>query len=167
MRGSLFAASASILILSACGAALRPEVYDEVGASKEELVEQRFEERPSAEEHAAADEIRKQLRLVENTLAALKAPNTEAWQESVKQLLLDAYDRDRSLALDTSAELKLIPCSVFRVLDERVKATPDGFHGLKLEYGFSEYGRTWQGHLLGFVESERDSAAARMDACRL
>lgn len=99
--------------------------------------------------------------------AILAVPNggTDEWDDGIRPLLLQAYDRDRSGSIDTAAEVEKIPCQVWVALDRSMTAG-GRYHDIRPIYGF-EAGYGWVGSAIGFDESVRVPADAAMAACGL
>ncbi len=87
---------------------------------------------------------------------------SDEWDRAVKQLLVGAYDTDRSGAIDGTAEVMAMPCDVFVALDEGVRQKWPA--GLRQVYGFKS-GLTWIGGALGFGEAIRSGADVKAAGC--
>ena len=95
------------------------------------------------------------LRVVMST-AGLEA-GSAGWAESVRKILLDLYDLDRSGQLDHRLELLEVPCVVWST----VEATAGGdLHVLGLGGTGAYYG-----DLVGIAETSRTEALRRLDIC--
>jgi hypothetical protein len=81
------------------------------------------------------------------------------------ELLVGAYDTDRSGAIDHAKEIKQIPCAVWGGLNAMVQEDWDGT-GARVIYGFKK-GYIWVGYALGFDEGVRAKADAAMKKCGL
>jgi hypothetical protein len=97
-------------------------------------------------------------------LDAVPSADSASWADGVKPVLVAAYDRDRSGAIDTTAELDALPCDVWTAVDRGVHRHWD--FGVWVIYGFGE-GYGWVGDALGFDEAVRVPAAAALEACGL
>ncbi len=85
------------------------------------------------------------------------------WDAATKQILLGAYDSNKSGWIDTTDELLGIPCETWSALDARVR---EGWGmGLRTIYGF-EADKIWVGGELGFAESVRSGADMRAASCQ-
>jgi len=87
---------------------------------------------------------------------------TSEWDAKVKGVMLGAYDTNGSGWIDTTAELKAIPCSVWGAMDAGVKQRFS--YGLRLIYGF-EAGYSWVGDAVGFSERVRTDGDAALVQC--
>jgi hypothetical protein len=90
---------------------------------------------------------------------------TAPWDERVQAIVLGAFDRDRSGAIDRTAEVRAITCDVWRALDE-------GVVGGQYQAGFAIiYGlptdKGWVGYVVGFDESMRPVLADQAARCGL
>lgn len=93
---------------------------------------------------------------------AVPSPIGETWTRDTRALLLDAFDRDRSGAIDADAEVSTIPCEVYVSLHKsmfRGQAL-----GLMLSFSLAK-GLPWGGHTLGFAETTRDALLGRNSSC--
>ena len=92
-------------------------------------------------------------------------PKADDWDNTVTMALVAAFDRDGSMAIDSSKELKAIGCSVWQAIDAGVQAAWDGT-GVRCIYGFGK-GYGWVGYALGIDEKLRKSADKAMAKCGL
>lgn len=94
---------------------------------------------------------------------------SDAWDEKVKKVLLNAYDLDKSGVIDSELEVKGVACEVLIALDQFVKPYDRRRSGLTWTYGFmpstARRRFTYVGHQLGFAPSMRGAAFAHMKAC--
>lgn len=109
-------------------------------------------------------------------IGALSSKATsDAWDDSVKTILLAAYDANGSGALDEVAEVQAIDCAVWTLLDTQVRATEEvSSEGrpmagpLRTLYGIAaEGGLRWVGGALGFDASVRSATSDAAEACGL
>ena len=93
------------------------------------------------------------------------AGQTGDWDTGVQSIVTAAYDLDRSGSVNTSKELKLVPCAVWSAIDRGVQGEWSGT-GMRVIYGFKK-GFIWVGYALGFDEKIRKSADKAAARCGL
>lgn len=99
---------------------------------------------------------------LEGRIEALPAPGSDAWDRSVRTLLLGVYDLDDDEQIDAGQELKSVSCAVWRAIDAGVQSGWGS--GLVDVYGFAP-GTQWAGEGIGVPVSAREAAAAALEAC--
>lgn len=82
---------------------------------------------------------------------------------AVAETLVAAYDIDSSGSINTSKEVKQIPCAVWSTLDQEVR-TNGGAAGVRALYGFAKR-LIWSGYALGFDEKVRKTTDAAIAKC--
>lgn len=98
--------------------------------------------------------------VVDGLKMASRAPDFDA---AAAEVLVAAYDSDGSGSINTTKEVKQIPCAVWGTLDQEVQAAWSGT-GVRTIYGFSKK-FIWVGYALGFDEKVRKKADAAMAKC--
>ena len=101
---------------------------------------------------------------VATQIAALPNPASSEWDESVKKIVVAAYDANGSGMLNTADEISAVPCDAWKAMDDGVKATY-GF-GIRTIYGFEE-GYSRVGSAVGFDEGLRAKADKALVGCGL
>jgi V8-like Glu-specific endopeptidase len=96
--------------------------------------------------------------------AALRALPAADWDAGAATALIGAYDADRSGALDTTSEIGAVPCDVWKLIDDKVRA--EWSHPLDTVYGFAP-NLIWVGSLIGVQERARQPAHDALVRCGL
>lgn len=84
------------------------------------------------------------------------------WDNAVAPIMTGAYDHNGSGAIDTSSEVRAVPCAVWHALDAGVLQSWD--YGVRTIYGF-EADYSWVGGAIGFSETVRAEADALLVVC--
>jgi hypothetical protein len=100
---------------------------------------------------------------VVDAMRAFKLPTLSAWEDEVRALWLEAFDRDDSLALERADEVLAIPCDAWRMVAARV-ASDTGAPWMRW-YGLVE--GAWEGERLGLRIPAQAAVARRLTQCRL
>ena len=108
----------------------------------------------AADNSAAADLIR-----------SAAGGGSSTWDGIVKSVLLERFDKNGSLSLDTSQEVAYLSCDTWWAIETSLL---DGgqYEKVRQIYGFTE-GYIWVGGELGFDEAMRATADAAMAECSL
>ncbi len=89
---------------------------------------------------------------------------SKSWHDAVRQRLVSEYDRNQSRTLDTSEEIRSIPCQVWRSIEASYEAGGLGVTMTRL-YGFD--GSEAPANTLGVTHEMRGYAYDRMTGCGL
>lgn len=98
-------------------------------------------------------------------IRALPSPGSEPWDESVRGVLVAAFDQNGTATLDQPGELAGVGCAGWKVIDELVRQRWPA--GLYQTYGFALGDDAWLGGALGIDPSLELAAAAVLDRCGL
>jgi len=106
--------------------------------------------------------------LSELTKRILRIPNggSDTWDVKVAPMIVKEFDVNKTNSIDTSVEVKSIPCEVYLALDHSVKNGRGAVSSLRNTYGFSP-SLHWIGNALGFDETVRADTDARLRYCGL
>ncbi|MDY0059268.1 MAG: PEGA domain-containing protein [Myxococcota bacterium] len=83
------------------------------------------------------------------------------WDNAVKPLLIQAYDKDGSGAIDSATETNAVPCKVLQALNDKIRDGRGQISSLRGTYVANIY----LGYLIGFGNNQRDTLLARIDSC--
>lgn len=96
------------------------------------------------------------------SIRSFSGGGTSEWDAQVKGVMLGAYDSNGSGWIDSTAEVKAIPCGVWGAMDAGVKQRFS--YGLRPIYGF-EAGYSWVGDAVGFSERVRTDGDSALVKC--
>jgi hypothetical protein len=96
-------------------------------------------------------------------LVAVSEPGTTAWDKGVQAVLIDAYDLDRSGAIDRPEEVGAMSCLVWTTLDVRLRSAGHP-EGVVATYGLGA-GDAWAGDSLGLAKAIRPAVQSALDRC--
>ncbi len=100
------------------------------------------------------------------SLQALTDGGSDAWDRVVGLGLLAAHDADRSGLLDTPAEIRAVPCGVWKAVDDGVRQNWPG--SFRQVYGVHPDPQlTWVASALGIDESQRVELDTLLASCGL
>jgi hypothetical protein len=97
-------------------------------------------------------------------LQALRGAKAAAFADGAREILLAAYDADRSGTIDTLTELDAVGCDIWASLD--ASSVQAWGLGLRVIYGFDPEG-DWVGDALGFAGELRTAARVATAACEI
>ena len=117
---------------------------------------------------SAADQTKRGMDVLAVVDSIKKTPDvgSSAWNRNIKSILLSAYDlRERGI-LDTPEAVNLVPCEVFRAINDEIARRL--FTHLYYRYGFMPDGDAhYAGDELGFSEAMKPTTVKRMKECGL
>jgi hypothetical protein len=93
--------------------------------------------------------------------AARGDSKADDYDAAVSAAMLATYDADGSGVINKPKELKAIPCTAWRALDDSVRAGWDG-STLRVIYGFQRE-MIWVGYALGIDEKLRRAADRQLE----
>lgn len=103
---------------------------------------------------------------VAQAMRAVTAPvGSGSYDAALLTIFLEAFDQDRSGFIEHPAEVRVVPCTVFQVLEDRFDAEhPMGEASALAAYGVVE-GADWRGGVLGFSRGIRRALEQRWTSC--